>query len=156
MNGALCMELLTSDGWNPINDIESVIVSIRSLLVVGDGRLEAVSNMSQEKRDKLLTAALNKKQNQEGGGARGGGEGGSTSIAAQKRSSDASENNDSDSKQPAHKRSKSNDDGDDNQKQNNELPKIKGYSTSEAKAAYSHLSTYHKKKGWSGWWAQRG
>ena len=39
MNGALCMELLTTQGWNPVNDIESVIVSIRSLIVVGDGRL---------------------------------------------------------------------------------------------------------------------
>lgn len=26
IDGALCMELLTADGWNPINDIESVIV----------------------------------------------------------------------------------------------------------------------------------
>ena len=23
MSGALCMELLTTDGWNPVNDIES-------------------------------------------------------------------------------------------------------------------------------------
>ena len=33
-----------------------------------------------------------------------------------------------------------------------------GYSVSEAKAAYEHLSSYHKKKGWdqSGWWARKG
>lgn len=32
------------------------------------------------------------------------------------------------------------------------------YSVSEAKAAYDHLSDYHKKKGWdtSGWWAKKG
>jgi hypothetical protein len=32
------------------------------------------------------------------------------------------------------------------------------YSVSEAEAAYSHLSSYHKKKGWdtSGWWARKG
>jgi hypothetical protein len=32
------------------------------------------------------------------------------------------------------------------------------YSVSEAQAAYSHLSEYHKKKGWdtSGWWARKG
>lgn len=32
------------------------------------------------------------------------------------------------------------------------------YSVSEAQAAYSHLSDYHKKKGWdsSGWWARKG
>ena len=32
------------------------------------------------------------------------------------------------------------------------------YTASEAQAAYSHLSDYHKKKGWdtSGWWARKG
>jgi hypothetical protein len=32
------------------------------------------------------------------------------------------------------------------------------YSVAEAHAAYSHLSDYHKKKGWdtSGWWARKG
>lgn len=32
------------------------------------------------------------------------------------------------------------------------------YSLNEAQAAYSHLSEYHKKKGWdtSGWWARKG
>lgn len=57
MNGALCMELLTTDGWNPINDIESVIVSIRSLLTTGDGRLEAAANLTEEKYKALLKAA---------------------------------------------------------------------------------------------------
>lgn len=61
MNGAICMELLTKDGWNPINDIESVIVSVRSLLVVGNGRLEAVADLPPQKRQELLTAALAKK-----------------------------------------------------------------------------------------------
>ena len=110
MNGALCMELLTSDGWNPINDIESVIVSIRSLLVVGEGRLEAVANMPEAKREKLLAAAQNKKQNEGTGGL--------------KRSSDHEENeNDDDSKKPSHKRSKS-DDG-----QKRDIPEVKGYSS---------------------------
>jgi len=49
MNGALCMELLTSQGWNPVNDIESVIVSIRSLIVVGDGRLSAAFDLPERK-----------------------------------------------------------------------------------------------------------
>ena len=32
------------------------------------------------------------------------------------------------------------------------------YTVAEAHAAYSHLSDYHKKKGWdsSGWWARKG
>jgi ubiquitin-conjugating enzyme E2 Q len=54
MHGALCMELLTKEGWNPINDIESVIVSIRSLMVVGDGRLAAAVELPAKKRQELL------------------------------------------------------------------------------------------------------
>lgn len=52
MNGAICSELLTNEGWNPVNDIESVIVSIRSLLVVGNGRLEGVASDCVEKEEK--------------------------------------------------------------------------------------------------------
>ena len=65
MNGALCMELLTKDGWNPINDIESVIVSIRSLLVVGDGRLTAAADLSEAKREAILNARK-RKPNEDG------------------------------------------------------------------------------------------
>mmetsp|Transcript_54298 Transcript_54298/g.62724 ORF Transcript_54298/g.62724 Transcript_54298/m.62724 type:complete len:454 (-) Transcript_54298:292-1653(-) len=61
MNGALCMELLTKDGWNPINDIESVIVSVRSLLVVGDGRLQAATEMTKTRYDTLLSTAQQQK-----------------------------------------------------------------------------------------------
>eukprot|EP00980_Cylindrotheca_fusiformis_P002786 scaffold667_cov117-Cylindrotheca_fusiformis.AAC.3 len=57
MHGALCMELLTSDGWNPVNDIETVIVSIRSLLAVGDGRLEAAAYLPEARYEALLKAA---------------------------------------------------------------------------------------------------
>jgi hypothetical protein len=42
------MELLTNEGRNPVNDIESVIFSIRSLLVVGDGRLSAAESVRGE------------------------------------------------------------------------------------------------------------
>ena len=119
MNGALCMELLTSDGWNPVNDIESVIVSIRSLLVVGEGRLEAASNMSPTQYATALEAARSEKP----------------------AASEASSNN--------KKRLRTNSAGD---------AVAAGYSVSEAKAAYEHLSSYHKKKGWdqSGWWAKKG
>ena len=108
MNGALCMELLTKDGWNPVNDIESVIVSIRSLLVVGDGRLEAAYNLSEKRYQELLeskTEAEPAAKRQKTTGRQGG-----------------------------------------------------SYTTSEAEAAYSHLTDYHKKKGWdtSGWWARKG
>lgn len=125
MNGALCMELLTSEGWNPINDIESVIVSIRSLLVVGDGRLEATDAVR------------------------------ASDATMKKRScSDAS------SLLPPVKKIRQQS----NEKKNVEPAKpltasqIGSYSAAEARQAYSHLSDYHKKKGWdsSGWWAKKG
>jgi ubiquitin-protein ligase len=123
MNGALCMELLTQDGWNPINDIESVIVSIRSLLVVGDGRLQAAVDMPAAKRAKLLDTALqlSKKRN---------------------RSQDAES-------------------ADENEETNLlKISKVKAgcYTMAEAKAAYSHLSEFHNKRGWdhTGWWEKKG
>jgi ubiquitin-conjugating enzyme E2 Q len=137
MNGALCMELLTSDGWNPVNDIESVIVSIRSLLVVGDGQLEAAANMSEEKRNKLLAAAISREADEDKGLKR-----------EEDDACDKDEEND-DTKERATKRKRGDIDKSEGQA-------IKGYSTNEAKVAYAHLSSYHKKKGWSGWWAQRG
>lgn len=127
MNGALCMELLTTDGWNPVNDIESVIVSIRSLLVVGDARLAAAAEMSDEKREALLAEA------------------------------EKGENDDDDDKTIKRERSASNV-GEESKKPKVSRAHAGGYSADEAKAAYSHLSDYHKKKGWdtSGWWARKG
>jgi ubiquitin-conjugating enzyme E2 Q len=123
MNGAICMELLTKDGWNPINDIESVIVSIRSLLVVGDGRLQAAADLSDSRYEALLKAATGK--DVEGSSAK------RQKLAGGKHASQA---------KPVSK------------------DQIGAYSSSEAQAAYSHLSDYHKKKGWdtSGWWARKG
>ena len=57
MNGAICMELLTSDGWNPVNDIESIIVSVRAQIVVGKGRLQAAHHLSVNKYNTMLAAA---------------------------------------------------------------------------------------------------
>jgi ubiquitin-conjugating enzyme E2 Q len=123
MNGALCMELLTSDGWNPVNDIESVIVSIRSLLVVGEGRLEAAASLPAPKYQALLEA------------------------------SQASQDT-----KPDGKRLRTNSAGDSAAAAVPTAITVTGYSDSEAKAAYEHLSSYHKKKGWdqSGWWARKG
>lgn len=119
MNGALCMELLTKDGWNPVNDIESVIVSIRSLLVVGDGRLQAAYEMPEAKYQARLKAS--KKADED----------------------------------PSRKRQKKDDDS---QKRAPTDADGGSYTVAEAHAAYSHLSDYHKKKGWdsSGWWARKG
>jgi ubiquitin-conjugating enzyme E2 Q len=114
MNGALCAELLTKEGWNPINDIESVIVSIRSLLVVGDGRLQAAVEIPEARYSSRLKAAQEEKAPPEDG-------------------------------EPQLKKARFNDE-------------IGSYTAAEAQSAYSHLSDYHKKKGWdtSGWWARKG
>mmetsp|Transcript_15586 Transcript_15586/g.32070 ORF Transcript_15586/g.32070 Transcript_15586/m.32070 type:complete len:350 (-) Transcript_15586:438-1487(-) len=126
MNGALCMELLTKDGWNPINDIESVIVSIRSLLVVGDGRLQAATDLTKARYETLLLTAQQEKLNSE------------------------------DSGEPDHKKQRTSGE----EKKQSGLPKnqVGSYTATEAQSAYSHLSDYHKKKGWdtSGWWARKG
>lgn len=127
MNGALCMELLTKDGWNPINDIESVIVSIRSLLVVGDGRLQAAADLSDSKYQGLLKAASGKQDEE--------------SIRKRQRV---------DCEDTVSRKS--------SDLQAISREQVGTYSAAEAQAAYSHLSDYHKKKGWdtSGWWARKG
>lgn len=126
MNGALCMELLTKDGWNPINDIESVIVSVRSLLVVGDGRLQAATDLTKARYETLLATAQQEKLNSEG------------------------------SSEPEQKKARLSGD----EKKRSAIPKsqVGSYTATEAQSAYSHLSDYHKKKGWdtSGWWARKG
>jgi ubiquitin-conjugating enzyme E2 Q len=114
---------LTKDGWNPINDIESVIVSIRSLLVVGDGRLQAAVELSDSRYQALLKAATGK-QGDEDCRKRQRLDGDKYAASAKPVTKD----------------------------------QVGTYTASEAQAAYSHLSDYHKKKGWdtSGWWARKG
>eukprot|EP00566_Odontella_aurita_P000721 CAMPEP_0113543216 /NCGR_PEP_ID=MMETSP0015_2-20120614/10038_1 /TAXON_ID=2838 /ORGANISM="Odontella" /LENGTH=545 /DNA_ID=CAMNT_0000443357 /DNA_START=90 /DNA_END=1727 /DNA_ORIENTATION=+ /assembly_acc=CAM_ASM_000160 len=149
MNGALCMELLTNEGWNPVNDIESVIVSIRSLLVVGDGRLQAAVDLPKKKREALLAKAREERgQN------------------AAKGMADGIESTDHTDEGPSRKKAR-HELGDGGvavaaSKKDDVKPISKlaagSYTTAEARSAYSHLSDYHKKKGWdsSGWWARKG
>jgi ubiquitin-conjugating enzyme E2 Q len=126
---------MMKDGWNPINDIESVIVSIRSLLVVGDGRLEAAVALPEDKYNSLLLAANQKVE----------------------ASSDTHEGSPTKKhKSVAFEESSKSENVAALSKTNNVV--AGSYSVSEAQAAYSHLSEYHKKKGWdtSGWWARKG
>lgn len=162
MNGALCMELLTKDGWNPINDIESVIVSVRSLLVVGDGRLEAAYNLSETKYNALLAASEEtaKEQHQSAAAAE--------SAEAHRRQDDDDSDNENDKlddkkSSSGSKRQRKNSVGESRRtgsSSSSSSLRDKGgsYSAGEASAAYSHLSDYHKKKGWdsSGWWKRKG
>ena len=140
MNGALCMELLTKDGWNPINDIEGVLVSIRSLMVVGDGRLQAAMDMGPEAYKKALAGLAERER-----AAAAADEDGDVKMGEAKRKrapSDAAREADGAPKEPA-------------------APKRAtggSYSAAEARSAYDHLSKYHKKEGWdkSGWWSRKG
>ncbi|GKY96364.1 hypothetical protein MPSEU_000596000 [Mayamaea pseudoterrestris] len=153
MNGALCMELLTKDGWNPVNDIESVIVSIRSLLVVGDGRIDAVSKMSASTYAKRLAKAQALQQD-------------CVNVKA-----NAKDTGDEDGNAGVMKRQRVNSLGDDDKKANDgteddddlaafatSAQAAGSYSATEAEQAYTHLSDYHQKKGWDsgGWWARKG
>lgn len=37
--GALCMELLTAQGWNPAYTVEAVIMQVSNLLINGNARI---------------------------------------------------------------------------------------------------------------------
>jgi ubiquitin-protein ligase len=154
MSGALCMELLTKDGWNPINDIESVIVSIRSLMVVGDGRLQAAVDMSEADYARILKCALGRSK------ILSGGEGTNDSESAEL---DEEEGGDPKAGEAKRKRESINDisDGSDaKSKASSATRKPTGgsYTDAEAQSAYDHLSKYHKQEGWdkSGWWSRKG
>lgn len=129
MNGALCMELLTKQGWTPINDIESVIVSIRSLMVVGDGRVQAAVNMDEKAYAESLKLGIERKKGEE---------------------------NDNDGGK--RKRSGSDDNAERGETKGGRKANVGTYTAAEASSAYDHLSKFHEEKGWdkSGWWAKRG
>jgi len=40
VGGSICMELLTRSGWSPGNDIESILIQIRSEIMSGGARLD--------------------------------------------------------------------------------------------------------------------
>jgi ubiquitin-conjugating enzyme E2 Q len=173
MDGALCMELLTSEGWNPVNDIESVIVSIRSLIVVGDGRISAAERLRGEPDGYSTT--IHKKSDAQIPPA---------AVLPGKTLHDAIEKI---SNTDHHLHPEANilhaphhavaaaaikENHDDAQmkevmresllkeEQSKKRPfssiDVGRYTEAESRAAYSHLSEYHKKKGWSRWWARKG
>ena len=118
------------------------------MLVVGDGRLEAACALPETKYASLLEAATQKRM-----------------LSSTTSDETEHEHDTSDDINPSPtKRQKSC--INDNQTNTNAtlvekkpiLPQGGSYSVSEAQAAYSHLSDYHKKKGWdtSGWWSRKG
>jgi ubiquitin-conjugating enzyme E2 Q len=122
-----------------------VIVSVRSLLVVGDGRLEAACTLPEAKYKSLLEAAS----------VDTGAGNNSDSSPSKRQKCDDDEDVDEDDK--AEEKKKPADAGSEQQRKGSSDAGGM-YSASEAEAAYSHLSDYHKKKGWdtSGWWARKG
>ena len=123
------------------------------MLPVGNGRLEAAVNLPESKYNALLKAAQDAKSN----------------ITSTRSTFAVTDGDDADEDLPAKKRIRTSSDSDSpvalakrdtlEQQRRRHLPDDGGvYSVSEAQAAYSHLSDYHKKKGWdtSGWWASKG
>jgi len=185
MNGALCMELLTNEGWNPVNDIESVIVSIRSLLVVGDARLSAAVNLpartaipskkpeesknksneankAQGEQDDIAMFFENNDASEPRGSKRVKVMEGNQGAAGVAMYHDAANEEDNDDDRMDEDGDDSNGDGHKGNKKRSSskisAAKAGTYTSAEARAAYSHLSDYHKKKGWdsNGWWARKG
>jgi len=149
MSGALCMELLTKDGWNPVNDIESVIVSIRSIMVIGDGRVQTASEMSKDEYKQALAEATSKSKAKKQG-------------KSEEEDHDMEEDDGDRPSEAKRKRVPSEGEMDPESKSSSSATAKRGtggsYTASEAKSAYQHLSKYHEKEGWdkSGWWSRKG
>nr|BAK02238.1 predicted protein [Hordeum vulgare subsp. vulgare] len=48
VGGSICMELLTNSGWNSTNDIESILIQIRSEMLSGGARLDHSNSTNYE------------------------------------------------------------------------------------------------------------
>jgi len=57
IGGSICMELLTTSGWTPANDIENILIQIRSEMIVGNARLDLrnLSDYSEEEAKQNFT-----------------------------------------------------------------------------------------------------
>ncbi len=180
MSGALCMELLTKDGWNPINDIESVIVSIRSLMVVGDGRLQSAVDMGKEEYAKVLKNMLDIRNSSrkhhdddddevkmlEDGASdvddeddeEGNGESENGGVDAKRKRAPSDDAKDGGGGGDSSKSGSSNRRSSVVAKKSSSGGGGGAYSIAEAQSAYDHLSKYHKQEGWdkNGWWSRKG
>lgn len=152
------MELLSPEGWRPINSVESVIVSIQSHIVIGRGRVEVVKALGDERRNELLKNILQEEEEAEernttcddslsGAAVTVAGDDNSTSNYCDEESGWESP--------PKRKKSevflkKTKDE--------NLLPKLKGgkYSVHEAKAGFNHIVRFHGEHGWYNEYVKRG
>lgn len=56
--GAICMELLTSDGWSSVYTIEAIIMQISATLVSGQARIPMQSKVKSKCSFQLLSSLL--------------------------------------------------------------------------------------------------
>jgi ubiquitin-conjugating enzyme E2 Q len=129
-------------GWNPVNDIESVIVSIRSLISVGNGRLEAAAKLDKTEYNELLDSA----QKQQ---ALNGIEDDCFNIN--------NDNNDhiqnlieNDSEENADNKISSTNSAKETNDDNS------CYTKDAATKSFQRISEFHEKKGWSEYWRKEG
>ena len=52
------MELLTPDGWSPATAINSLVMSIRAMLLAGDARLLTTDPKAKEARRPIISQSL--------------------------------------------------------------------------------------------------
>jgi len=57
IGGSICMELLTTSGWTPANDIENILIQIRSEIIAGGARLD-LKNMSTYSEEEAKQAFM--------------------------------------------------------------------------------------------------
>jgi ubiquitin-conjugating enzyme E2 Q len=121
IDGAICMELLSTAGWNPCYDPESVIVSVRAMLAEGGARLEIV-----ELREKAARKQQQQQARIAAATAAGATVGGDTSI-------------------------KVNGEGDVTLPPPPPLMEVDlgSYTVAEAARGFQALTAVHEKKGWS-------
>jgi ubiquitin-conjugating enzyme E2 Q len=131
INGAICMELLSPDGWNPINSVESVIVSIQSHLVIGRGRLAAAKELGDQKRNLLLKKLIYDEE--DGGG----------------HDNEASTSNGSPCKRKSGEMAL-------DKENNSQVLDAGEYSVAEAKLYFKRNVSSHERTGWSNGSVERG
>lgn len=125
------MELLSPDGWNPINSVESVIVSIQSHLVIGRGRLAAAKELGDQKRNLLLKKLIYDEE--DGGG----------------HDNEASTSNGSPCKRKSGEMAL-------DKENNSQVLDAGEYSVAEAKLYFKRNVSSHERTGWSNGSVERG
>ena len=140
IDGAICMELLTAQGWSPANSVESVIISIQAHLVVGKGRLDAAVKLGDERDEILKGLLLDEEEGKGNGSGSGSGEEGIDGTDGD------DDDDDSDEKKVK------------NDPKNQKKKHLDGgvYSAAEARTTFQQIVKLHKERGWNSNWVKHG